>query len=180
MVCGRDRDDSLKFKTCIRIGKKGNFKLKFEGGRWSQTGCCSIFTSQPPLGFPENIPKERKLSRERQVCGGKRLGDVRGHRSKCADWSAVMSEATGSQISTCCKRSLQNSTSERTTIPNAKDSLAPSAVTRYQTVVPNKVANEPNSNAKKQTKELLPVHSKLYTVYFVCSGHAFEISGMRL
>lgn len=88
-------------------------------------------------------------------------------------------EATGSQISTCCKQSLQNSTSERTTIPNAKDSLAPSAVTRYQTVVPNKVANEPNSNAKKQTKELLPVHSKLYTVVYtvssVCSGHAFAI-----
>lgn len=90
LVCGRDRDDSLKFKTCIRFGKKGNFKLKFEGGRWSQTGCCSIFTSQPPLGFTENIPKERKLSRERQVCGGKRLGDVSGQRSKCADWSAVM------------------------------------------------------------------------------------------
>lgn len=70
-------------------------------------------------------------------------------------------EATGSQISTCCKQSLQNSTSERTTIPNAKDSLASSVVTRYQTVVPNKVANEPNSNAKKQTKQLLHVHSKL-------------------
>ncbi len=118
--CGED--DLLKFKPSIRTGKKGDLRDLNEEWLlvqtdWSEyfTNCWStgIFNTTISRVYREWSEKE-KISSERQLCGRKRLVDVRGQR-----WMDRLvrddRKTTVTQINTRYNQDLQNTISEHTT-----------------------------------------------------------------